>query len=58
MYTGTLISDLTATVERVERRAQHKRIVDERVVDDMELRWMFELQLPRMHSEPAYAGAA
>lgn len=53
MYTGTLISDLIATVERVERGVQHRPIVDE-----MELRLMFELPLPRMHSEPVYAGAA
>ena len=58
MYTGTLIKDLMVTVERVERGAQLKRIVDERMVDEMELRRMFELQLPRMHSEPAYAGVA
>lgn len=53
MYTGTLISDLIATVERAERGAQQRPIVDK-----MELRLMFELQLPRMHSEPVYAGAA
>jgi len=53
MYTGTLINDLMATVERAERRAQQKKIVDE-----MELRRMFELQLPQMHSEPVFAGAA
>ena len=28
------------------------------VVDEMELRRMFELQVPEMRSEPAYAGAA
>jgi hypothetical protein len=58
MYTGTLINDLLAAVEQAERRTQHTRIVDE-----MELRQMFELQLPQMHSEPMrsepmYAGAA
>ena len=58
MYTGTLIKDLMATVERVERGAQQKRIVDERIVDEMELRRMFELQVPLMHSERVYAGAA
>ncbi|HZW96616.1 MAG TPA: hypothetical protein VFF64_26975 [Candidatus Eremiobacteraceae bacterium] len=58
MYTGTLIKDLMATVERVERRAQQKRIVDEWIVDEMELRRMFGLQLPRTHSERVYAGAA
>ena len=58
MYTGTLIKDLMATVERVEWRAQQKRIVDEWIVDEMELRQMFGLQLPQMHSERVYAGAA
>jgi hypothetical protein len=53
MYTGTLIKDLMATVERAEWRVQHKQIVDE-----MELRRMFELQPPQMDSEPVFAGAA
>jgi hypothetical protein len=53
MYTGTLIKDLMATVERAERGAFQKRVVDE-----MELRRMFELQVSEMRSEPAYAGAA
>ena len=53
MYTGTLINDLMATVERAERGAFQKRVVDE-----MELRRMFELQVPEMRSEQAYAGAA
>jgi hypothetical protein len=53
MYTGTLIKDLMATVERAERGAFQKRVIDE-----MELRRMFELQVSEMRSEPAYAGAA
>jgi hypothetical protein len=53
MYTGTLIKDLIATVERAERGVLQKQIADE-----MELRRMFELLAPRMHNEPAYAGAA
>jgi hypothetical protein len=53
MYTGTLINDLMATVERAERGALRKRLVDE-----MELLRMYELQVPQMDSEPAYAGAA
>ena len=53
MYTGTLIKDLMATVEQVERGAFQKRVLDE-----MELRRMFELQVSEMRSEPAYAGAA
>jgi hypothetical protein len=53
MYTGTLISDLMATVERAERGAFQKQIVDE-----MELLRMYDLQLPQAPSEPVYAGAA
>jgi hypothetical protein len=53
MYTGTLIKDLMATVERAERGAFQKRVLDE-----MELQKMFDLQYPQMHSEPVYAGAA
>jgi hypothetical protein len=53
MYTGTLIKDLMATVERAERRAQQKRTFDE-----MELQRLFELRAPQVQSEPVYAGAA
>jgi hypothetical protein len=53
MYTGTLITDLVATVERAEQGAQQKQIVDE-----MELQRLFELRVPQMHSEPALVGAA
>jgi hypothetical protein len=53
MYTGTLIKDLMATVERVERGAFQKRLIDE-----MELLRMYELQVPQAQHEPAYAGAA
>ena len=53
MYTGTLIKDLSAMVERAERGAQQKRIADAR-----ELQRLFELRGPQMHSEPVLAGAA
>ena len=53
MYTGTLIKDLMATVERAERGALQKRIVDE-----LELQRLFELQIPQMQSEPVLVGAA
>ena len=53
MYTGTLIKDLMTTVERAELGALRKRLVDE-----MELQRMFELQVPQMQSEQVYAGAA
>ena len=53
MYTGTLIRDLMAAVERAEQSARQKRLADE-----MELRRIFELQLPPMQIEPVLAGAA
>ena len=53
MYTGTLIKDLMATVERAERGAFQKRVLDE-----MELQRMFDLQFPQRRSQPVYAGAA
>jgi hypothetical protein len=53
MYTGTLIQDLMAMVERAERGALQKKIVDE-----LELQRLFELQVPQMLSEPILAGAA
>jgi hypothetical protein len=53
MYTGTLLKDLMAMVERAEWSAQQRRIADER-----ELQRIFELQAPPMHSERVYAGAA
>jgi hypothetical protein len=53
MYTGTMIEDLMATVERAERGALQKRVVDE-----LELRRLFELQVPQMQSETVLVGAA
>ena len=53
MYTGTLINDLMATVERAERGMFQKQLVEE-----MELLRMYDLQVPQTHSEPLYAGAA
>lgn len=53
MYTGTLINDLMATVERAERGVFQKQLVDE-----MELLRMYDLQFPQIHSETLYAGAA
>ena len=53
MYTGTLIRDLLATVERAERSARRKQLTDQR-----ELQRLFELQNPLMQDEPVYVGAA
>jgi hypothetical protein len=53
MYTGTLIRDLMAAVERAEMRAEQRRLVDER-----ELERLYRLQGPALESEQALAGAA
>ncbi len=53
MYTGTLIKDLMATVERAERGALQKQIAEE-----LELQRMFELQVSEMQRERIFAGAA
>ena len=61
MYTGTLIQDLMATVERVERNVRPRE-----VSEVMELQRLYELQVPSimnptmasMGGQPAYAGAA
>jgi len=49
MYTGTLISDLIATVDRVERRA------DEKLTE--ELHEIFTMQIP-VENEHRFQGAA
>ena len=53
MYTGTLINDLIATVERAERRVQLRQHVDE-----IELEQLFNLPVAEMNTEPVFAGAA
>jgi hypothetical protein len=55
MYTGTLIKDLMAAVERAEQSARRKCQSEE-----VELRRMFELQIPWTQAErqPVFAGAA
>ncbi len=53
MYTGTLIKDLMATVERTERGALQKQIAEE-----LELQRIFELQVAEMQHERIFAGAA
>ncbi len=54
MYTGTLIRDLMATVERAELGLQQQR----RVAEEVELQRLFELQEPSMWSRQIFAGAA
>jgi hypothetical protein len=53
MYTGTLIADLMATVERAEKFVQQRRVVEE-----ADLRRMFELPSRETEQEHIYAGAA
>ena len=53
MYTGTLIKDLMATVERAEQSVQQKRVAEEN-----ELRRLFELQGSQTKRERIFAGAA
>ena len=50
MYTGTLIRDLLATVERTERRIREK--------EERELQMLFEMQIPLMQDETVLVGAA
>jgi hypothetical protein len=52
MYTGTLIKDLMAVVERAEQGDQKKRMSEE-----MELRRLFDLRTPQQ-AERIFAGAA
>jgi hypothetical protein len=54
MYTGTLICDLMATVERAELGVRQQQ----RLVEEMELQRMFELQEPPSWSRQMFAGAA
>jgi hypothetical protein len=54
MYTGTLISDLTAAVERVEQSVQQKRIFRDR---EKEPEQIFETEAFQQ-AEQIFAGAA
>jgi hypothetical protein len=53
MYTGTLITDLMAAVDRAERRA-----IEKRIVDDRELHEIFAMQIPVSDSDRLLVGAA
>ena len=53
MYTGTLIADLMATVERAEQTAQQRQIAVER-----ELHEIFSMQISLAHTDRIYMGAA
>jgi prophage maintenance system killer protein len=57
MYTGTLIQDLMATVERAELRAE-QRVEQKRLEEILELQAMFAMQIPVMEGEHVFMGAA
>jgi hypothetical protein len=50
MYTGTLIMDLIATVDRVEQKAEQERVAEE-------LHEIFTMQIP-VDNDQAFMGAA
>lgn len=53
MYTGTLIRDLIATVERTEQKVRREALAEE-----MELEQLYDLPVAALDREPAFAGAA
>lgn len=53
MYTGTLISDLIAAVERVGQRSEQQRMAD-----DQELHAIFAMQIPVAEGDQIFMGAA
>ncbi len=53
MYTGTLIRDLMATVERTEQKVRRKAFDEE-----MELEQLYDLPVAANDREPVFAGAA
>jgi hypothetical protein len=53
MYTGTLINDLMATVERVGQRLQQQHTADQQ-----ELHAIFSMQIPITEGEQVFLGAA
>jgi hypothetical protein len=53
MYTGTMIDDLMAAVERAELRAEQRRVAEEQ-----ELKAIFAMQIPVTDNEPMFMGAA
>jgi hypothetical protein len=53
MYTGTLIKDLMATVERAERSVQLKKYAEE-----VELQQLSNMPVSERETESVFAGAA
>jgi hypothetical protein len=53
MYTGTIITDLMAAVDRAERRA-----LENRIAEDRELHEVFAMQVPVTEGDGLLVGAA
>jgi hypothetical protein len=53
MYTGTLISDLMAIVDRVDQRAERQQIAEQQ-----ELHAIFAMQIPLTQGDRVFMGAA
>ena len=53
MYTGTLIQDLMAIVDRAEQQAERQRIAEEQ-----ELHEIFCMQIPVIDDKRVFMGAA
>ncbi|HUA14628.1 MAG TPA: hypothetical protein VMG31_04970 [Verrucomicrobiae bacterium] len=53
MYTGTLIRDLTAAVERAEQKVEQQRVAEAE-----ELRAIFAMQIPVVDDDRIFMGAA
>jgi hypothetical protein len=58
MYTGTMINDLMAAVERVERRAELKARRLAATREEMEVRMLETMYGQPLHQQPVMAGAA
>jgi hypothetical protein len=53
MYTGTMIKDLIAAVDRVGQRSEQQRIAD-----DQELHAIYAMQIPVIDGDRVFMGAA
>jgi hypothetical protein len=53
MYTGTLINDLMAIVDRVDQRAERQQIAEQQ-----ELHAIFAMQIPLTEGDRVFMGAA
>lgn len=53
MYTGTIITELMAAVDRAERRA-----LENRIAEDRELHEIFTMPIPIIESDGLLVGAA